>query len=1210
MHQRLSIFIFVVLACVSGLHAQNLPPPSTGGFVDIEATAGSEVRSQQHDYLPAKPYVILAERIVQSVWPLYVQEFSDAIPGAQTATFSLDLTYGANHPEIIRPIRGVGFPYFGSESRYLHITLQTVWDNTGKPSFDLAAVSEDGLKSFVIRGAGEGRIFGSGNGPGSVPRPMFHADDVSDTEGKVGWFTLTLGSEYRHLPGIQYYWTETQPDGSSVVYHTNYYDLVAPGLGQFKPLGVVTTAGTPGHGPQATLVKQPFEASEAYQKLKTAGWTFTDTYQPVAEAEAHYAFGSDAASASKLRYKLQIQPGLARTITWMETFTPEGASEPSDRRFFSETVTAEAEETLARTIDPFERLGNQPGRYRVVAFESDAFDASLTADTNGDGALLPASGPMTEHVIANADAVSITQPYKLQANLDDDDNDGTPDAFDDHVNGVDDLAEFFPVFLNIKSLLTALPSGVVCKLSQADGALSFIYTDLKYSEAFDFRDDDRDYGYGPDLLQPVAEATVLPITKEGVALSPYFLSRIRNNNQGVILIESRYSSSAPLVLTIETGTGVAIVSLPLQAIGFGLFVDANRDGEIKTDGSDMTTSDRPYRFWINDDDDNSFQEARWSDSDPEHYPARRADASNHIIDGPRDCEDLSRIWIDANGLLDILKSPANNLYLGFKWRSTYGTHPSIRLFRSADATGGLGHIKNAPTALVQGSSTYGNIGAFKACLADADAQPQIDGENLWQGITTAELPTDIENIRVADFIFRKDALMDIFGSRATGYLLFEGVLEGRGELTVVIVRKKSDGTWEKAMDGGSVWLQLDNIRRMYVRAHATPNDADFPLPWQVSSPPVWPYEEGNAAEGKPLAIPQARLSYAVGDSVELPTTHPYAPSPGEQAKCVVFVHGIDLNVPAQQGYAQSFFKRLWWEGYRGRFVVFRWSTTLADGIADTPYGWGQEGNSIYNSGEYRAFKGGTSLRKFVEGLRTPGDPFYFGVTATFGLAAHSQGNIVAGEALRQGMLVNNYVALEAAVPVSCYYPTGSNPPTVPRLDQAELLYPTKFTNSYYQGYFQNLGDVQKTSYFNASDFWLITGQTSFGVETNWIRNNEAFKPSNSPGTSRYVFDFLTGPAFEPGTGIRGITDPHETMSFVARALTLPLGATSDPPGFSNRINLNVEYEFSEQRRDHSGQFQREIQLMYGNASGTPWRADDGSELPLYLRLMRDLGVQP
>jgi len=47
-------------------------------------------------------------------------------------------------------------------------------------------------------------------------------------------------------------------------------------------------------------------------------------------------------------------------------------------------------------------------------------------------------------------------------------------------------------------------------------------------------------------------------------------------------------------------------------------VDANRDGEITFDGQDKTTAENPYRFWINDDQDEETEGGlKYSDNNPE-----------------------------------------------------------------------------------------------------------------------------------------------------------------------------------------------------------------------------------------------------------------------------------------------------------------------------------------------------------------------------------------------------------------------------------------------------------------------------------------------------------------------------------------------------------------------------------------------------------------
>jgi hypothetical protein len=75
------------------------------------------------------------------------------------------------------------------------------------------------------------------------------------------------------------------------------------------------------------------------------------------------------------------------------------------------------------------------------------------------------------------------------------------------------------------------------------------------------------------------------------------------------------------------------------------------------------------------------------------------------------------------------------------------------------------------------------------------------------------------------------------------------------------------------------------------------------------------------------------------------------------------------------------------------------------------------------------------------------------------------------------------------------------------------------------------------------------------------------------------------------------------MAFVARSRTRPLGAGEPPPKFQG-LDLNDVYNFDRERSCHSGQFQRNIQLMYGDENGKQWPE------PFYTHLMNDLRVSP
>lgn len=183
----------------------------------------------------------------------------------------------------------------------------------------------------------------------------------------------------------------------------------------------------------------------------------------------------------------------------------------------------------------------------------------IEVDTNGDD------------IIADGELAAQTKPFGIWLNDDDDEHAPSPPTRIDYstayVDGAKDLEDLFPVFLDIQRLVKARPpsASVKYKLKQADSALNFVETNLPRTAAFSFRAGTQTTGFGSSLAQPVSSATTQQITSAGVELSAAFLNGTKDNNQGVILIEGRKPSNAPLVLTVEqNGSTMTEVALPLS----------------------------------------------------------------------------------------------------------------------------------------------------------------------------------------------------------------------------------------------------------------------------------------------------------------------------------------------------------------------------------------------------------------------------------------------------------------------------------------------------------------------------------------------------------------------------------------------------------------------------------------------------------------------
>jgi hypothetical protein len=170
------------------------------------------------------------------------------------------------------------------------------------------------------------------------------------------------------------------------------------------------------------------------------------------------------------------------------------------------------------------------------------------------------------------------------------------------------------------------------------------------------------------------------------------------------------------------------------------------------------------------------------------------------------------------------------------------------------------------------------------------------------------------------------------GAASVEAFLFEGRAPGRGELRVVL--RNPQGV---EVSHGQVHLELLRIGEMYERAQGTSNDAiegaGFSLPPPSSEtyrarPPVLGYR--NDTPG-------------------------FVTPPGEAHALIVFVHGCCIDRFTYRNVSDTTFKRLWWQGYRGRFASFRWpAIPLVVSI-----GTGGAFTLRFNEEEFRAWKYGS-----------------------------------------------------------------------------------------------------------------------------------------------------------------------------------------------------------------------------------------------------------
>ena len=221
---------------------------------------------------------------------------------------------------------------------------------------------------------------------------------------------------------------------------------------------------------------------------------------------------------------------------------------------------------------------------------------------------------------------------------------------------------------------------------------------------------------------------------------------------------------------------------------------------------------------------------------------------------------------------------------------------------------------------------------------------------------------------------------------AGSHFIMCGVSNGTGGLNLTI----KDGSGNVLAQSTS-YLQIVDIKQMYER-------------WTIGDTPSIALKTNAVPATEDLPIGASAFQY----------TQPQ----DTNTSYILYVHGWNMERWEKDRFAESAFKRLYWQGYKGRFGVFRWPTENGfKGISSLATDPSEKDN--FDRSEYTAWQSSVGLLNKLKDLNAeyPGHVY---------MLAHSMGNIVAGEALRlatqQGLghLVNTYVASQAAVSAHTY----------------------------------------------------------------------------------------------------------------------------------------------------------------------------------------------
>lgn len=365
-----------------------------------------------------------------------------------------------------------------------------------------------------------------------------------------------------------------------------------------------------------------------------------------------------------------------------------------------------------------------------------------------------------------------------------------------------------------------------------------------------------------------------------------------------------------------------------------------------------------------------------------------------------------------------------------------------------------------------------------------------------------------------------------------------GVKYGGGALTLTI----ADGNTNTLAQTKS-YIDLVDIKQLYER-------------WTL----------GDNARLAPRTVPVLAVEgLGVGAS---PTQ--FTPPQDTNTTYILYVHGWNMQTWEKDRFAETAFKRLYWQGYQGRFGSLRWPT--GNGFSGPISAVFDAHN--YDISESNAWASATGLLNLLTNLNEqyPGKVY---------LMAHSMGNVVAGEALRLAgatPVVNTYAAMQGAIPAWCYDPTTTN---------RDLGSYESYTPDRYGHYWTS----NSPCYFNgiAGAAHFVNFQNEFDYALSWWQSDQNMKPDLGYGWSGFpgqdVNSFYRGYVLTTPLGFP--TNTYEIFAYCDEAHCFALGAQPNVGGafkvgsaFQQIDLAGSPYVFGSAHKGHSAQFRSDNMLRW------------------------------
>ena len=305
--------------------------------------------------------------------------------------------------------------------------------------------------------------------------------------------------------------------------------------------------------------------------------------------------------------------------------------------------------------------------------------------------------------------------------------------------------------------------------------------------------------------------------------------------------------------------------------------------------------------------------------------------------------------------------------------------------------------------------------------------------------------------------------------------------------------------------------------------------------------------------------------------------------PNADGNYLLLCHGFNVNAVDKTYWPATVFKRLWWQNYTGRIGFFKWPCKVTEVDGSYP--------KVYDDSDKEAWDTGAILKILLEGLHDADFIVH--------LLAHSQGNIVAGNALRQlnpTKKVATYIATQAAISISCYQHCQEPYFSTQKCPDVRANYPGWNSGGPILATVKNKA-TRMYNFYNCLDYaltsaWFISWKRNnsmrpdydYNYEGNSVVYNES--PSNGMTPSRFYKSSgsvlptgqtdLKFPIPQDDHQVPNLSDTHEIFAYAAHAWGEPIGMLSSVPDFTSFCLQGGLLNYNERHYSHSRQFRSNI----------------------------------